>query len=179
MADYTLEEWHATMVRALVKDPSRILDTLNTAQTDMIHAVLGIAGETGELVDAIKKMAIYNKPLDMENVIEEMGDIEFYMAQLRDRLMITRETVLAANIAKLNKRYAGGTYTDQAAQDRADKASERMSQAYQAERGELHDKSDPKPGDVGYAWPSASDPLGRGLDLEDPLNHGHKPHIGE
>lgn len=69
----------------------------------------------------MKKHVIYNKPLDRENVVEELGDLEFYMEQLRQNVGITREETLAANIAKLEIRYNGLRYSDQAAQQRADK----------------------------------------------------------
>jgi len=54
-----------------------------------------------------------------------MGDLEFYMEGLRQGLGITREEVLAHNIAKLSKRYSSGSYSDKHAQERADKAGER------------------------------------------------------
>jgi hypothetical protein len=57
----------------------------------------------------------------MLNVIEELGDLEFYMEQLRQALLLSREETLAANIAKLSKRYEGLNYSDAAAQARADK----------------------------------------------------------
>ncbi len=84
---------------------------------------IGISGEAGELLDAIKKQVIYRKPLDRENVLEELGDLEFYMEGIRQGLGITREQCLAANIAKLGKRYEGMRYTDTAAQERADKSA--------------------------------------------------------
>lgn len=113
--------YHPDMVTALVKSPDAIQSTLTPEKVDLIHAVLGITGEAGELLDAVKKHSIYNKPLDRENVIEELGDLEFYMEQLRQRLDITREQTLDANIAKLGVRYAGLKYSDEAAQQRADK----------------------------------------------------------
>jgi len=112
---------HPELVAALVKRPSLIRETLSCEKVDLIHAVLGISGEAGELLDAIKKHAIYNKPIDLENVIEELGDLEFYIEQLRQRLVITREETLEHNIAKLSVRYAGLNYSDAAAQERADK----------------------------------------------------------
>lgn len=93
---------------------------LATETEDMVHAVLGIAGEAGELVDAIKKTWIYNKPLDRENVVEELGDLNFYIMHLQNILNITDEEILSHNVNKLNERYANG-YSDQAAQARADK----------------------------------------------------------
>jgi len=71
-------------------------------------------------LDAIKKSAIYKKTLDRPNVIEELGDLEFYMQGLRSALGITREDTLRHNISKLTKRY-GDKYSNQAAQARADK----------------------------------------------------------
>jgi NTP pyrophosphatase (non-canonical NTP hydrolase) len=82
---------------------------------------VGIAGEASELLDAIKKHVFYNAPLNMENVIEELGDLEFYMEGLRTTLGITLEQTLDSNVSKLSVRYKGFNYSDQQAQDRADK----------------------------------------------------------
>ena len=86
---------------------------------------VGVATEAGELLDALKKHVFYNKPLDMENVTEELGDIEFYLQGLRARLNIARADTLQHNVDKLlvgeKARYKDG-YTDEAAQLRRDKA---------------------------------------------------------
>jgi len=112
---------HDALVRALAKPGADILETLTPDRCELWHAASCVPSEAGELFDAIKKYVIYNKPLDMGNVIEELGDIEFYLAAIRQNLGIERATTLRANIDKLSKRYASMTYTDQAAQDRADK----------------------------------------------------------
>lgn len=75
-----------------------------------------------QLLDAVKKAVIYQKPLDIVNVIEELGDLEFYMEGLRQELRITREETLQATIDKLAVRYKGLKYSDTSAQERADKA---------------------------------------------------------
>lgn len=111
------------MVRALVKPGADIIDTVSPSQMDALHMSVGIAGESGELLDAIKKWVIYNKPLDRENVIEELGDLEFYMEGLRQNIGVTRHETIAANINKLSVRYAGLKYSDRAAQERADKVN--------------------------------------------------------
>lgn len=112
---------HPEMVKALAKSGAAIAEELTAANAHLIHMVLGISGEAGELLDAIKKVAIYNKPVDMQNVIEELGDIEFYLEGIRQGLGVTREQTLEANIAKLAERYKGFQYSDTAAQARADK----------------------------------------------------------
>lgn len=115
---------HADMVTALVKSGDDILDTLSPQAVNLWYGVTGVVGEAGELIDAVKKHVIYGKKLDIDNIIEELGDIEFYMEQVRQELNITREQTLLSNIKKLtdkNKgRYPNG-YTDAAAISRADK----------------------------------------------------------
>jgi len=120
-----LRENHSEMVRNLAKPGKEIEQSLTNADCHAIHMIMGVAGEVGELLDAIKKSVIYRKPLDMENVIEELGDIEFYLEGLRQGLLITRESTLVSNLNKLltgeNARYASGEYSNEQAQDRADK----------------------------------------------------------
>ncbi len=86
----------------------------------LAHAVMGISGEAGELLDAIKKHVIYGKPLDRDNVVEEIGDLMFYVTALMNELVIMEEEVVLKNVEKLNKRYSEG-YSDAAAIARADK----------------------------------------------------------
>lgn len=86
-----------------------------------MHAAVGIASEAGELLDAVKKSWAYRKDLDYENVIEELGDIEFYLQALRSQLCIRRKETLESNYNKLMERYPSGQYSDEAAQARADK----------------------------------------------------------
>jgi NTP pyrophosphatase (non-canonical NTP hydrolase) len=111
---------HAQMVSLLAKPGYEIQSTLTDKKCHLLHMAVGIAGEAGELLDAVKKHVIYGKELDLENVIEELGDLEFYMQGLREKLEIARELTLEKNIAKLSVRYKNG-YSDSAAQIRADK----------------------------------------------------------
>jgi NTP pyrophosphatase (non-canonical NTP hydrolase) len=115
---------YAEMVRVLAKSGVAIKESLTPLDCHTLHMAVGISGESGELLDAIKKAVIYRKPLDRANVVEELGDLEFYMEGLRQGLQITREETLSANVEKLGKRYEGLTYTNQAAITRADKFNE-------------------------------------------------------
>ena len=112
---------HDDMVKKLFKNGDAILSTITPDQLTRLHAVVGISGEAGELLDAVKKETMYNKKPDIENIIEELGDLEFYMEALRQAYDITREQTIRANIAKLGVRYSSGTYSDKQAQERADK----------------------------------------------------------
>lgn len=112
---------YGDMVATLVKPGSMIKEEMTPHQAHLQHMGIGISGEAGELLDAIKKACIYQKELDIENVVEELGDLEFYMEGLRQSLNITREDTLHHNISKLGKRYKGFKYSNQQAHDRADK----------------------------------------------------------
>lgn len=115
---------HHQLVQALAKPGADITASLTPEPAHLLHMSIGISGEAGELLDAVTKAAIYRKPIDRDNVVEELGDLEFYMEGLRQGLGITREETLKANIAKLSKRYASGKYSNQQAQERADKQLE-------------------------------------------------------
>lgn len=119
-----LEADHATMVLQLQKSGSVILQSLDPVKVATIHMGIGVAGEAGELLDAIKRWTIYGKDLDRENVVEELGDLEFFMAGIRQNLGITREETLAANMDKLGVRYRGHQYSDEQAIARRDKQPE-------------------------------------------------------
>lgn len=92
-----------------------------TEQVMALHGALGVCGESGELGDAIKKEYIYGKPRDLDNIIEELGDLEFYVQYIRKHYGVSRQQVLQANADKLAKRYVNLKYSDAAAIARADK----------------------------------------------------------
>jgi NTP pyrophosphatase (non-canonical NTP hydrolase) len=86
--------------------------------TRMLHGIVGIATEAGELLDAAKKRMFYGAPLDAVNLVEEIGDVLWYMAILCDELDVTFEMVMETNINKLHKRYKKGKFSKSAAMNR-------------------------------------------------------------
>ena len=93
-----------------------------TSVGKLVHMTMGVAGEAGELVDAVKKHWIYGKALDVENIIEEVGDSLFFLQGILNEVApnVSLEEVMQRNVTKLEKRYPQG-FTQQAALDRADK----------------------------------------------------------
>lgn len=108
---------HLTLYSEFVNSRTK---RLGSSTLDILHAAVGISGEAGELLDAVKKVWIYNKPIDRANIVEELGDLRFYMQGLMTELGITEEEVIQGNVDKLQTRYPIG-YTDAAAIARADK----------------------------------------------------------
>lgn len=92
-------------------------------EADLIHAALGLASEAGEFADAIKKSFAYDKELDVENLVEELGDLLWFVALASKPLGVSLEQVAMNNIAKLYKRYPE-KFSNEAAHERADKQAE-------------------------------------------------------
>ncbi len=80
-------------------------ETPGRPSVDMLHSAMGIFTEAAELLAAICASAYADKEFDEVNAIEELGDLEWYMAVLRSRLGVSQESVQRRNIAKLKARY--------------------------------------------------------------------------
>jgi NTP pyrophosphatase (non-canonical NTP hydrolase) len=71
----------------------------------LLHAASGMVTEAGEFMDALKKHAMYGKPLDVVNLAEEVGDQLWYLALACNTLGVEIEAVMATNIEKLRVRF--------------------------------------------------------------------------
>lgn len=117
---------YGAMVFSLFKDPHDIMRTITPEQLNLLHAVMGLAGEAAEAMDMVKKHVMTGTPLDMDKLVKELGDTEFYAEATRQALGVSRETVLLANMQKLSGkggRYENG-YSDAACAARVDKVDE-------------------------------------------------------
>lgn len=108
-------------VRNLCKPGVKILEDLTPEKAHLLHMIIGLSGEVGELLDAIKKHCIYNKPLDFDNLVEELGDITFYLTAIMDVFHLAQKELYVANVKKLGKRYQSGSYSNAEAIARTDK----------------------------------------------------------
>jgi NTP pyrophosphatase (non-canonical NTP hydrolase) len=118
MDSKTYKEWALTKDR---KDYAKVAERINTGKTgSLLHGGLGISGEAGELLDAIKKHVMYGKELDKANVLEELGDICWYMAIVLEAVGSSFEEIMQLNKDKLERRYPDG-FTENLAKLRLDK----------------------------------------------------------
>lgn len=74
----------------------------------LINGVMGLCGEAGECIDVVKKMMFQQHELDTDKLIEELGDVLWYCAELATGLGVTLEEVAQRNIDKLRRRYPEG-----------------------------------------------------------------------
>ena len=74
----------------------------------IVNALLGLSGEVGEVNDYFKKHMFQGHVLFVDEVIEELGDVMWYIALMCEALCINMDDVMEKNIKKLKKRYPDG-----------------------------------------------------------------------
>lgn len=79
-----------------------------STEYQLINGALGLAGESGEIADIIKKHLMQGHPLDIEHVVKELGDVCWYIAETATAIGYDMETIMQMNIDKLKKRYPDG-----------------------------------------------------------------------
>jgi NTP pyrophosphatase (non-canonical NTP hydrolase) len=72
---------------------------------------LGLAGETGEVVELVKKIVFHNKPIDIGKLILEMGDVLWYLTAICLVLGVDLDEVSQANVDILRSRHPEGWTT--------------------------------------------------------------------
>lgn len=80
----------------------------------LFHAIIGIATESTELVEAVIKAINTGNDIDHVNVREELGDLNWYQAIAIDASNANWEDILNKNIAKLKHRYPEKFTSDKA-----------------------------------------------------------------
>ena len=76
-------------------------------------AGVGLAAESGEFLEIVKKMVFQGKPWNDSNrdhLIIELGDTMWYVMQARMALDVSLDDVIRGNVKKLEKRYPGGQF---------------------------------------------------------------------
>jgi len=100
----------------------------------LAHASMGICTESGELADTLKKHIYSGKELDRINIIEELGDLLWYITVAADAVGTDLETIMDLNIGKLRKRYQAA-FTE----------AESLLRDIEAEQEALRTTAQPKP----------------------------------
>jgi mazG nucleotide pyrophosphohydrolase domain len=78
----------------------------------LVNGVMGLCGESGECMDIVKKYLFQGHDLDTNHLIEELGDVAWYLATTAASQGYTLEYVLQKNVEKLRKRYPDGFSAD-------------------------------------------------------------------
>lgn len=101
--------------------------TINQNQTDeqgIVNGVMGLCGESGECCDLVKKHMFQGHELNRAKLIEELGDVAWYIARTATALGVDLDGIFAGNIAKLKRRYPEG-FTEERSINRPEYRTER------------------------------------------------------
>ena len=89
------------------------LDRQGACIERLTTAGIGLAAESGEFLEIVKKMVFQGKPWNDDNrehLIIELGDVMWYVANACIALDISFDEVIKRNVKKLEKRYPGGKF---------------------------------------------------------------------
>jgi NTP pyrophosphatase (non-canonical NTP hydrolase) len=67
---------------------------------------IGLGGETGEVLEILKKSVRDEVAPDMKHLTEELGDVLYYLTMICCRHGITLQDILDKNVKKLELRFA-------------------------------------------------------------------------
>lgn len=73
--------------------------------TTLDNAARGLSDDSGELSGCIKKWLEYGQPLDLVNLLEELGDCLFRIVQAGAAVGYSLQDIIDANVRKLDARY--------------------------------------------------------------------------
>lgn len=79
-------------------------------QDPVLNGVLGLSGESGECADIVKKFLFQGHELNREKLMDELGDVLWYVALTAKGLGYTLEEIATHNIEKLSSRYPTGHF---------------------------------------------------------------------
>lgn len=82
---------------------------------ELLNGCLGLAGETGEFLDEVKKWIFHEKHLDNDHLEKELGDVLWYCAMICKAMGWDLDEVMRKNVAKLQARYPDGFDPEQSA----------------------------------------------------------------
>ena len=91
----------------------RFLNPALSEKDILINGAMGLCGESGEVIDIVKKWLAQGHELDSARIARELGDVAWYLAETAFALHIPLEEIFQGNLDKLTHRYPGGFSTDQ------------------------------------------------------------------
>jgi NTP pyrophosphatase (non-canonical NTP hydrolase) len=120
-------------VKSVTSETSTNLDMwvnrLHDLQNSNINPVLlltgstGLAGESGEFAEIVKKLNWHGKDLTADvhaHMKKELGDVIFYWVMCCQALSLDPNDVITANVDKLMARYPDGEFSVERAENRAE-----------------------------------------------------------
>jgi len=106
----SLNEQHAEQYCSEQEYVGEVLRTCVAIGFDerLLLGVMGLAGESGEVVDLAKKARFQGHSIDTNKVKDELGDVMWYLGLLCHTFGFSLQEIRQANVAKMHRRYPNG-----------------------------------------------------------------------
>lgn len=123
---------YAQFVSAVTSDQSKNINNLQDSLISMrkevdvprmLTGAIGLASETGEFNEIVKKCLFQGKPMNEDTVYHmkrELGDIIWYWIQACASVKADPNEIIQMNIEKLKNRYPGGEFDAYYSENRAE-----------------------------------------------------------
>ncbi|MCA2510516.1 MAG: hypothetical protein IM561_09050 [Microcystis sp. M60BS1] len=123
--DQMFEEQHESYSAFVSRlTPTEYMVPNEKISLDLFHAAMGISTEAGEILDLFKKKFAYGRDIDVVNLVEELGDLLWYIQLAINALNVGQGTavysipsLISVNKNKLNTRFKN-TFTSEEALNR-------------------------------------------------------------
>ena len=90
--EFVWSKWHNTAIEDLAaSSETPVRHTVVFHSLNVMAFCMGLAGESGEVVDLLKKHTVQGQDFDEDELIEELGDIEYYLQLIRSQFGIKSE----------------------------------------------------------------------------------------
>lgn len=106
-----LAEYQALAARTMPAD--------RKSNDQITNMCLGLAGESGEVIEHVKKAVFHGHDLSPEYLEKEIGDVLWYVAGMATAMGLDLNTIAENNISKLKQRYPEG-FSESASTTRID-----------------------------------------------------------
>ena len=99
---------YSYIMRAYILDVNRTMPDNMPKQDRINNICYGLGGESGEILDYLKKVFYHKQVFNPEILSEEIGDLFWYVCALMYEYDLDFTQILRQNIEKRKKRYPNG-----------------------------------------------------------------------
>jgi len=89
-----------------------VLELIGQAEKSLFSIGMKLSGAVYKVTEMVKKAQWHGKVLDDEKLINELGDMLWYVTALALKRGYTLEQVMRRNMDKLGERYPGGVFVE-------------------------------------------------------------------
>ena len=93
---------------ALRMDSALKSESVGRETRRLAQGLMGLYRESGEAIDILKRMLFQGHELDKKRLVQELGDVAWYLAASADALGYRLDDIILMNIDRLRAQYPNG-----------------------------------------------------------------------